>query len=89
MQNLFPRKKPTKIKNIDVIPEYLVKGKLKKSYAKTKQAFNVPWMGVVAMAFSKYYNFYNALCKYTYPLSNSIQFNILCKKLVNISKKKH
>ena len=88
MQNLFPRKKPTKIKKIEVIPEYLVKGKLKKSYAKTKQAFNVPWMGVVAMAFAKYYNFYNALCKYTYPLSNSIEFNILCKKLVNISKKK-
>ena len=62
MKNIFDRKKPTKINKIEVVPEYLAKGNLKKVYAKTKLAFNVPWMGVVAMAFAKYPNFYNTLC---------------------------
>ena len=59
MNNLFPRKKPIPIPKIIITPEYLAKGRLKKSYTNTKVAFNVPWMGVVAMAFSNYHNFYN------------------------------
>ena len=44
MNNLFPRKKPIPVPKIIVIPEYLAKGRLKKSYTSTKLAFNVPWM---------------------------------------------
>tara|TARA_B100000686_G_C16638243_1_gene888514 strand:- start:96 stop:974 length:879 start_codon:yes stop_codon:yes gene_type:complete len=88
VKSLFPRKKPIPVPKITVTPEYLAKGKLKKSYTSTKLAFNVPWMGVVAMAFAKYPNFYYALWKYIHPLSKSIEFNNLCKKLVNISKRK-
>tara|TARA_A100001011_G_scaffold400325_1_gene514129 strand:- start:3995 stop:4870 length:876 start_codon:yes stop_codon:yes gene_type:complete len=88
MKYSFPRKKPIQVPNIIVTPEYLAKGSLKKSYKNTKLAFNVPWMGVVAMAFAKYPFFYNALWKYIYPLTKSIEFNKLCKKLVIISKKK-
>ena len=84
----FPRKKPIPVPQIIVTPEYLVKGSLKKSYTKTKLAFNVPWMGVVAMAFAKYPFFYNALWEYIHPLTKSVEFSILCKKLVIISKKK-
>ena len=88
MNYSFPRKKPTPVPKIFVTPEYLVKGSLKKSYTKTKLAFNVPWMGVVAMAFAKYPCFYNALWEYMYPLTKSSEFSVLCKKLVIISKKK-
>ena len=84
----FPRKKPIPVPQIIVTPEYLVKGSLKKSYTKTKLAFNVTWMGVVAMAFAKYPFFYNALWEYIHPLTKSVEFSILCKKLVIISKKK-
>ena len=88
MNYSFPRRKPFPIPNIIVTPEYLAKGNLKKSYTNTKLAFNVPWMGVVAMAFAKYPFFYNALWEYIHPLSKSIEFNKLCKKLVILSKKK-
>ena len=85
---LFPRKKPYFTKKIIVTPEHLAKGRLKNTYNKTKMFFNVPWMGVVAMAFSNYPNFYNALWKYMYPLSKSSEFNKLCKRLIILSKKK-
>tara|TARA_B100001115_G_C15750574_1_gene367012 strand:+ start:13 stop:939 length:927 start_codon:yes stop_codon:yes gene_type:complete len=77
----FPRIKPSPVPKVNVIPEYLVKGKQKKDYATTKLAFNVPWMGVVAMAFSNYSNFYKALWEYMLPLSKSLEFYKLCKKL--------
>ena len=83
----FPRKKPIPLPKIIVTPEYLAKGNLKKSYDNTKMAFNVPWMGVVAMAFAKYPFFYNSLWEYLYPLSKSTEFNKLCKKLIIIGKK--
>lgn len=88
MIKLFPRKKPIPVPNIKVTPEYLAKGMLKNNYNKTKLAFNVPWMGVVAMAFANYPYFYNALWKYMYPLSKSSEFNKLCKRLIILSKKK-
>ena len=61
MNYSFPRKKPSPVPKIIVTPEYLAKGSLKKSYINTRLAFNVPWMGVVAMAFAKYPFFYNSL----------------------------
>ncbi len=88
MNYSFPRKKPSALPKIIVTPEYLAKGSLKKSYINTKLAFNVPWMGVVAMAFAKYPFFYNVLWQYMHPLTKSIEFDKLCKKLVIISKKK-
>ncbi len=88
MNYSFPRKKPSTIPKIIVTPEYLAKGNLKKSYNDTKLAFNVPWMGVVAMAFAKHPFFYNSLWQYMHPLTKSIEFDKLCKKLVSMSKKK-
>ena len=75
MKNLFPRKKPFPVPKIQVTPEYMAKGRLKESYSSTKSAFDVPWMGVVAMAFAKYPHFYNTLWKYMYLLSKSNEFN--------------
>ena len=88
MNYSFPRKKPSPVPKIIVTPEYLAKGSLKKSYINTRLAFNVPWMGVVAMAFAKYPFFYNSLWQYIHPLTRSIEFDNLCKRLVMISKKK-
>ena len=88
MNYYFPRKKPSPVPKIIVTPEYLAKGSLKKSYINTRLAFNVPWMGVVAMAFAKYPFFYNSLWQYIHPLTKSIEFDNLCKRLVIISKKK-
>ena len=88
MNYYFPRKKPSPVPKIIVIPEYLAKGSLKKSYINTRLAFNVPWMGVVAMAFAKYPFFYKSLWNYMNPLTKSIEFDSLCKRLVIISKKK-
>ena len=88
MNYSFPRKKTSSVPKIIVTPKYLAKGSLKKSYINTRIAFNVPWMGVVAMAFAKYPFFYNYLWQYMYPLTKSIEFDELCKKLVIISKKK-
>ena len=85
MNYSFPRKKPSSVPKIIVTPEYLAKGSLKKSYINTRLAFNVPWMGVVAMAFAKYPFFYNALWQYIHPLTKSIEFDELSKKLVIIS----
>ena len=73
MNYAFPRKKPSPIPKIIVTPEYLAKGSLKKSYINTKLAFNVPWMGVVAMAFAKYPFFYKSLWNYMHPLTKSIE----------------
>lgn len=88
MNYSYPRKKPSPAPKIIVTPEYLAKGSLKKSYTNTKLAFNVPWMGVVAMAFAKYPFFYNSLWNYMQPLTKSIEFDNLCKRLVIISRKK-
>ena len=88
MNYSFPRRKPSAVPKIIVTPEYLAKGSLKKSYINTRLAFNVPWMGVVAMAFAKYPFFYNSLWNYMLPLTKSIEFDNLCKRLVIISKKK-
>ncbi len=84
----FDRIKPLNIPKITVTPEYLAKGRLKREYNKTKLAFNVPWMGVVAMAFANYPNFYTTLWKLMLPLSKSKQFKDLCKDLVKISNRK-
>ena len=88
INSVFPRNKPSPIPKIITTPEYIAKGRLKSTYEKTKLAFKVPWMGVIAMAFSNYPNFYNALWKYMHPLSNSIEFELLCKRLVLFSGKK-
>ena len=39
------------------------------------------------MAFAKYPFFYNSLWQYMHPLTKSIEFDNLCKRLVIISKK--
>lgn len=55
------RLKPDPIPTIHPLPEFLAQGQRKDWYDDLKRTFQVPWMGVVTMAFSHYPHFYKAL----------------------------
>ena len=57
----LPRLKPKPIPVIYPVPEYLAEGELREIYADTKTVLQVPWMGVIAMAFAHYPTFYGRL----------------------------
>lgn len=58
MPDPLPRFKPDPAPAVHALPEYLAEGDLLADYADTKAVLQVPWMGVVAMAFAGYRNFY-------------------------------
>ena len=55
------RLKPDPIPTIHPVPEHAADAGLTAVYERTKSGFNVPWMGVVAMAFAHYREFYKCL----------------------------
>ncbi len=55
------RLKPDPIPVISPLPEYRVEGACKALYDDTKRVMQVPWMGVVTMAFAHYEHFYATL----------------------------
>jgi len=57
----LPRVRPNPVPAIHPLPEYLVDGRRKVWYEDMKQVFQVPWMGVITMAYAHYPNFYAAL----------------------------
>jgi hypothetical protein len=57
----LPRLRPDPIPAIHPLPEYLAEGRRKSWYDDTKQILQVPWMGVVTMAYAHYPNFYEVL----------------------------
>ena len=60
MPNALPRQKPDPVPAVTAVPEYIAEGELKADYEDTKTVLQVPWMGVVAMAFAGYRNLYGA-----------------------------
>lgn len=56
------------------LPEYLVDGDRKDDYDDTKTVLQVPWMGVVTMAFSHYRRFYRILWPGVRPAFQSAEF---------------
>lgn len=60
MPSSLPRLKPDPVPSVTAVPEYMAEGELKADYEDTKAALQVPWMGVVAMAFAGYRNLYGA-----------------------------
>ena len=62
-------------------PEYRVSGQRAQWYADMKQVFQVPWMGVVTMAFSHYPHFFDALWQGLRPLAQSKPFVDACARL--------
>jgi len=74
VMNEFPRLKPDPIPAIHPVPEYAVEGERATWYAEMKTALQVPWMGVVTMAFAHYPNFFATLWEGLKPLVASGTF---------------
>lgn len=57
----LPRYRPGRIPAIYPVPEFLAEDALKQRYEAMKAVFQVPWMGVVTMAYAHYRTFYDTL----------------------------
>ena len=68
------RMKPDPIPEIHPLPEYLAEGQRAQWYEEAKQVLQVPWMGVVTMAFSHYPTFFSKLWQGLKPLCRSRPF---------------
>jgi hypothetical protein len=72
------RRPPFSIPPIHAEPEYRVTDRRAQWYADMKNVFQVPWMGVVTMAFSHYPNFFETLWDGLRPLAQSKPFVEAC-----------
>lgn len=68
------RLRPDPIPAIHPLPEYLASGQRGAWYEDTKRVLQVPWMGVVTMAYSHYPNFFGELWRGLKPLCESRPF---------------
>ena len=68
------RLRPEPIPAIHPLPEYLAEGPRKAWYEDMKQVFQVPWMGVVTMAYAHYPTFYEILWRGVRDLCTSRSF---------------
>ena len=75
------RRPPVPIPPIHPEPEYRVAGQRAQWYADMKNVFQVPWMGVVTMAFSHYPNFFNTFWDGLRPLAKSKPFVEACREI--------
>ena len=72
------RRQPELLPPIHPEPEYRVTGQRAQWYADMKSVFQVPWMGVVTMAFSHYPHFFETLWDGLRPLAQSKPFAEAC-----------
>jgi hypothetical protein len=77
MNRLYPEPLP----RIHPLPEYLATGKRKQWYEEMKEAMQVPWMGVVTMAYAHYPDFFETFWEGTQPLVRSRPFVEECESL--------
>ncbi len=77
----LPRLKPSPIPPISPTPEYLADDTLLAVYADTKAVLQVPWMGVVTMAFAHYPAFYATLWGGLREIAGSREFVDACASL--------
>jgi len=75
------RIKPSPIPAIHPVPEYLADGDLAALYGDTKRVMQVPWMGVVTMAFAHYRTFYTTLWNGLAPMVASRAYVEACADL--------
>jgi hypothetical protein len=68
------RLRPEPIPAIHPLPEYLATGQRAEWYEETKRVLQVPWMGVVTMAYSHYPKFFGELWRGLKPLCQSRSF---------------
>lgn len=72
--SLLPRSYPDPVPAIHPLPEYLATGQRKVWYEEMKAALQVPWMGVVTMAYAHYGRFFETLWTGLAPLAGSRPF---------------
>jgi len=72
--NQIERLRPEPIPAIHPLPEYLASGQRAEWYEQTKQVLQVPWMGVVTMAYAHYPTFFGELWRGLKPLCESRPF---------------
>jgi hypothetical protein len=70
----LPRRRPDPVPAIHPLPEYLAEGRVKQRYQDMKAVFQVPWMGVVTMAYAHYPSFYGRFWEGLRPLFASRPF---------------
>lgn len=58
--NTLPRRLPHPLPTVRYIPEYRAEGPLKASYDDMRAVLQVPWMGVITMAYAHFPNFFSA-----------------------------
>ncbi|MFY2825064.1 halocarboxylic acid dehydrogenase DehI family protein [Ruegeria sp. MALMAid1280] len=75
------RLKPNPIPPIHPVPERAATADLARVYDRTKRGFGVPWMGVVAMAFAHYPEFYQRLWSSIEPVVATNAFGDACREL--------
>jgi hypothetical protein len=75
------RRRPEPIPAIHPLPERLAAGRRKALYEDTKTVLQVPWMGVVTMAFAHYPQFSETLWSAVRPLCSSAPFVAACRQL--------
>jgi len=66
---------------IRTVPEHAATGELKRRYDAVKSAFDVPWMGVVAMAHTQYPRFFDALWEGFEPIAGTRAFQDACRAM--------
>ena len=81
MTSLLPRLKPSPLPIINSVPEYLADATLKAIYKEVKSILQVPWMGVVTMAFAHYPTFFHVLWCGLKDLTASREFVETCLNL--------
>jgi len=75
----LPRVKPGPTPAIHPLPEYLAEGQRREWYEGAKQVLQVPWMGVVTMAFAHYPSFYDSFWRGVRDLCASRPFVDACR----------
>lgn len=70
----LPRLRPEPIPAIHPLPEYLAEGERKEIYEDVKRVLQVPWMGVVTMAYAHYPHFFGTLWRGTRSLCLSHEY---------------
>lgn len=81
MSSKLLRVKPSPLPPINPVPEYLAGEDLAAIYEDTKSVLQVPWMGVVTMAFAHYSSFYETLWTGLRELVGSAEFVAACSTL--------
>lgn len=78
---MLPRLKPDPIPPVHPLPEYAAEGEVRVLYEDTKRVLQVPWMGVVTMAYAHYRPFYRVLWQGLSPMLATRPFVEACREL--------